>query len=156
MKRRTFLHVTAGGMAAALTVPLIRTEIFAGAGSPAAPLLSVAHGPSPDAITRAAIEALGGISRFVAKGNKVVIKPNIGWDRTPEQAANTNPEVVGALVSLCLGAGAASVLVMDNPCNDPRRCYTRSGIADAVKKAGERSSTSTRTARRRWRSRESS
>ncbi len=138
MQRRTFLHLAGGGMAAGMTLPLARALGLAEPAPASLPLLSVAHGPSPDAITRASIEALGGMSRFVHQGAKVVIKPNIGWDRTPEQAANTNPEVVGALVSLCIAAGAASVLVMDNPCNDPRRCYARSGISDTVKKAGGR------------------
>jgi uncharacterized protein (DUF362 family) len=99
-------------------------------------LLAVAHGPSPTAITRAAVDAVGGMARFVSRGARVVVKPNIGWDRTPEQAANTNPEVVAALVKMAFEAGATSVLVMDNPCNDPRRCYQRSGIAEAVKAAG--------------------
>jgi len=102
----------------------------------AVPLLAVAHGPAPDAITRAAVEALGGMGRFVHRGDRVVVKPNIGWDRLPQHAANTDPEVVGAVVRLCLEAGARSVLVMDNPCNDPRRCYQRSGIAEAAKAAG--------------------
>jgi uncharacterized protein (DUF362 family) len=108
-----------------------------GAGmAPRTPLLGVAHGPSPAAITRAAVDALGGMGRFVSHGARVVVKPNIGWDRTPEQAANTNPEVVAALVKMAFEAGAKSVLVMDNPCNDPRRCYQHSGIAEAVKAAG--------------------
>lgn len=111
-------------------------EAWAAEGAPAATLLAVAHGPSPTAITRAAVGALGGMQRFVARGARVVVKPNIGWDRTPEQAANTNPEVVAELVKMALEAGARSVLVMDNPCNDPRRCYQRSGIADAVKAVG--------------------
>jgi uncharacterized protein (DUF362 family) len=90
----------------------------------------------PDAATRAAIEALGGISRFVRPGETVVIKPNIGWDRTPVQAANTNPEVVAALVALCREAGAARVVVTDNTCNEARRCFTRSGIWKAAEAAG--------------------
>jgi uncharacterized protein (DUF362 family) len=100
------------------------------------PLLAVAHGPSPAAITRASVEALGGMARFVPRGARVLVKPNIGWDRTEEQAANSNPEVVAEIVRLALAAGARSVLVMDNPCNDPRRCYERSGIAAAVRAAG--------------------
>ncbi len=90
----------------------------------------------PGALTRTAIERLGGMARFVPSGSKVVIKPNIGWDRTPEQGANTHPEVVAALVSLALEAGAKQVKVMDNTCNDPRRCYRRSGIEKAAKNAG--------------------
>jgi len=101
-----------------------------------APLLAVARGPSPAAITRAAVDAIGGMSHFVARGSRVVVKPNIGWDRTPEQAANTNPEVVAALVAMAVESGALSVLVIDNTCNDARRCYERSGIAAAARKAG--------------------
>jgi uncharacterized protein (DUF362 family) len=97
--------------------------------------LAVVKGGSPAAITRKAIEALGGIDRFVRKGDTVVIKPNIGWDRAPEYAANTNPEVVEALIRLCKAAGAKRVRVFDNTCNAAEMCYRNSGIADAVKKA---------------------
>lgn len=136
MKRRQFLRFATTGVAAGFAIPLHRSVDLARFAASTPPVLAVAHGPSPQAITRASIDALGGISRFVRRGDKVVIKPNIGWDRTPEQAACTNPDVVGALVALCVEAGAGSVLVMDNPCNDPRRCYLRSGISDAVKKSG--------------------
>jgi len=135
MKRRRFLRLGIEGVAAGALLPLMRvTPAFAADAAP--PLLSVAHGPSPAAITRAAIDALGGIGAFVRRGDRVVVKPNIGWDRTPEQAANTNPEVVATIVRMCVDAGAKSVLVLDNTCYDPRRCYVRSGIADAVKAAG--------------------
>ena len=73
---------------------------------------------------------------FVSKGDKVMVKPNIGWDRTPEQGACTNPEVVKTLVELCFDAGAKQVTVMDNPCNPAQRTYVRSGIAQAAKAAG--------------------
>ncbi len=95
----------------------------------------VARG-APSEATRAAIEALGGISRFVRPGETVAIKPNIGWDRTPAQAANTHPEVVAAIVALCREAGAARVIVTDNTCNEARRCFTRSGIWKAAEEAG--------------------
>ena len=94
------------------------------------------QGESPAAITREAVEALGGMGRFVAKGDVVMIKPNIGWDRTPELAACTNPEVVKTLVEMCLEAGAKKVIVMDNTTNQAQRCYARSGIAAAAKAAG--------------------
>jgi uncharacterized protein (DUF362 family) len=84
----------------------------------------------------ASLEAIGGIGRFVHKGEKVLVKPNIGWDRTPEQAADTNPVLVGEIVRLCLLAGAASVIVTDVPCNEPRRTFLRSGIREAAEKAG--------------------
>jgi uncharacterized protein (DUF362 family) len=100
------------------------------------PDLAVIQGESPAAITREALAALGGIGRFISKGDKVMIKPNIGWDRTPELAATTNPDVVKTLVELCLEAGAKEVTVMDNTTNQAQRCYARSGIADAAKAAG--------------------
>jgi len=93
-------------------------------------------GKSPSVITKAAIDAFGGMKRFISRGDVVVIKPNIAWDRTPEQAANTNPEVVAAVVKLCLDAGAKKVKVFDRSVNDPRRCYKQSGISDAASSLG--------------------
>ena len=89
-------------------------------------------GKSASSITAAAVNEFGGIKTFISRGDVVVIKPNIGWDRLPEQAANTNPEVVAVLVKLCFEAGAKKVKVFDRSVNDPRRCYKQSGIADAV------------------------
>jgi uncharacterized protein (DUF362 family) len=111
---------------------------FAGqAASPGSlPALAAVEGESPAAITREAVAALGGMKAFVGKGDKVVIKPNIGWDRTPEMAACTNPEIVKALVELVLEAGAKRAIVIDNTTNQAKRCYVRSGIQDAVKQAG--------------------
>jgi uncharacterized protein (DUF362 family) len=100
------------------------------------PDLVVVHGTSPEKIVQAALDALGGIKKFISRGDIVVIKPNIGWDRTPEQAGNTNPEVVAAVVKLCFEAGAKKVKVFDRPVNDPRRCYVQSGIAPAVSALG--------------------
>jgi len=79
---------------------------------------------------------MGGMGRFINRGDVVVVKPNIGWDRTPEYAATTNPEVVATLVRLCLEAEAKTVKVFDYPVADPRRCYKQSGIADAVAAVG--------------------
>ncbi len=98
--------------------------------------LAVVKGESPGAITRRAVQALGGMGRFVKKGDTVVIKPNIGWNRAPEYAATTNPEVVATLVRLCFEAGAARVRVFDHTCNDAAMSYTRSGISAAAKAAG--------------------
>ena len=95
-----------------------------------------ARGGDPAANLRRALAALGGIESFVGRGETVVIKPNVGWDRLPEQAANTDPVLVAELVRLCLGAGARRVVVTDNSCNDPRRCFARSGIRDAAASAG--------------------
>ena len=98
--------------------------------------LAVVHGLSPENTVKAAIDALGGINKFISRGDIVVIKPNIGWDRTPEQAGNTNPEVVATMVRLCFEAGAKKVRVFDRPVNDPRRCFVQSGIAPAAAALG--------------------
>ena len=87
-------------------------------------------------LTEQAIEALGGMKRFVSAGDVVCVKPNIGWDRNPRQAANTNPAVVETLVRLCLDAGAKTVKVGDHTCNDARKTYANSGIAEAAQRAG--------------------
>ena len=113
----------------------------------AAPALSIAHyRTSPQAadaiaeearrLTIAAINGLGGMGRFIGKGDVVWIKPNIGWNRVPEQAATTNPEVVATLVSLSFQAGAKRVIVSDNSCNPSVACFARSGIQQAAQKAG--------------------
>jgi uncharacterized protein (DUF362 family) len=130
MKRREFIKdVAIGGVLLNLN-----PKIFAQ--GPSLPDLAVIQGDSPARITQEAIAALGGMKNFVSKGDKVMVKPNIGWDRTPEQAACTNPEVVKTLVELCFEAGAKQVTVMDNPCNPAQRTYVRSGIKKAAMDAG--------------------
>jgi uncharacterized protein (DUF362 family) len=96
------------------------------------PPLAVRKGSDVRQLVRTTIEALGGMDQFVQPGEVVVVKPNIGWDRTAELAANTHPEVVKTLVELCLDAGAKQVRIFDRTANDPRRCYTQSGIRDAI------------------------
>ncbi len=102
------------------------------------PLLTQAKNADPAAALRAALDAIGGIGRFVSAGEKVVVKPNVAWDRTMEQAANTHPELVAEMVRLCLAAGAKEVVVTDVTCNDARRTFVRSGIREAAEKAGAR------------------
>jgi uncharacterized protein (DUF362 family) len=104
-------------------------------GAQASRLASVT-GEDPGLITKKAVEILGGMTRFVSKGDKVLVKPNIGWDRTPQLGACTNPDVVKAVVEMCFDAGAKEVKVLDNPCNPARRTYARSGISKAAKDAG--------------------
>ncbi len=130
MNRRDFLKDVALGSVLLRFTPslLAQAKNF--------PDLAMIQGESPALITKEALAALGGMKRFVAKGDKVMIKPNIGWDRTPELAACTNPDVIKTLVELCFEAGAKEVTVMDNTTNQAQRCYARSGIADAAKAAG--------------------
>jgi len=130
MKRRDFMmDLALGGVALRYGPSLL-------AGAASNPDMAIVTGDSPAAITKEALAALGGMKRFIAKGDKVMIKPNIGWDRTPELAATTNPEIVKTLVEIAFEAGAKEVTVMDNTINQAQRCYARSGIADAAKSAG--------------------
>lgn len=97
----------------------------------------VAQGdPDGAALVRKAIVAMGGMRRFVSRGDVVVVKPNIGWDRTPLQAANTSPIVVAEVVRLAFEAGAKRVVVTDASCNEAHRCFTRSGIWKAAYDVG--------------------
>ncbi|HTG00898.1 MAG TPA: cytoplasmic protein, partial [Nitrospirota bacterium] len=97
MDRRTFIKLTALS-GAGLAVPKEFGVLAHAAESAKRPDLVVAHGGSAEQIVKAALDAMGGIQSFISRGDVVVIKPNIGWDRLAEQAANTNPEVVAAVV----------------------------------------------------------
>ena len=127
MDRRTFLKAT--GAASLLAPTVIRDALAAGE----QPLVVVAEGSDYPAITRRVINVLGGMKRFVKPGDVVVVKPNMGWDRSTELAANTHPQVVRAVVEECLAAGAGKVKIFDYTCNDARRCYVSSGIEGALK-----------------------
>jgi uncharacterized protein (DUF362 family) len=137
MKRRDFLRT---GVVAGAVVALNPEELQAVAARAAAAEgnvdMAAVMGGEPAVLLDKALEALGGIGKFVRKGQKVVIKPNIGWDRTPDLAANTNPELVAALVKRCLEAGATKVTVFDHTCDNWQKCYDNSGIAAAARKAG--------------------
>ncbi len=98
--------------------------------------MTVARGNDVEKMLRASIEKLGGITKFIQPGDKVLIKPNVAWDRQPEQAANTNPELVAAVVKLCVEAKASEIWVTDVSVNDPYRCFDRSGIENAVLQSG--------------------
>lgn len=106
--------------------------------TPTPAYMAVVHGSDPAAITRAAVDALGGIAGFVASGYDVIIKPNICTDiNPPEYASTTNPTVVATLVSMCLEAGAKRVRVMDYPiAGQTEAAYEMSGIKAAVEAAG--------------------
>ena len=153
--RRDFLKKAAGASAAAAAFGVwgyryydpenpVRTKVekiytinnFLIEKSNVLPDVVVVHGSDPAKNVRAAIERLGGISRFISPGERVTIKPNVGWDRMPEQAANTNPLVIEEIARLSREAKAASVVVTDVSTNDIHRSFTRSGILDAAQNAG--------------------
>ena len=128
------LTVGAGPLAAqvAAKAPDMTIARWAGQGAPEAGQMK----ELATKLTEKAIEGLGGMGRFVKRGDVVWVKPNIGWDRTPEMAANTNPDVVATLVRLCLDAGAKIVKVGDNSCHVAAKTYQTSGIAPAVQELG--------------------
>jgi uncharacterized protein (DUF362 family) len=140
MDRRNFLKAIALA-GAAITVKqsgamtLMSQKFNAPAPGKAVDLVAVMGG-EPVAMFRKGITEIGGMGKFVKKGQKVVIKPNIGWDKVPELAGNTNPELIGEIVRQCIKAGAKEVVVFDHTCDDWRKCYKNSGIEDAVREAG--------------------
>lgn len=141
MDRREFLK-TIGTAAAAATFGFSGLERVYSASIPAiaaaaqAPDLVAVRNGEPAALVDAAITAMGGMSRFVRRGQTVTIKPNIGWAVSPDLGANTNPVVVKRLIEHCLDAGAKKVFVFDNSCDSWRLCYSNSGIETAARNAG--------------------
>ena len=117
---------------AAAESPSVPVPLPANPASPRPVLVAVRNG-SRTTMLDAAFTSLGGIGAFVKPGQTVLVKPNIGWDAPPERGANTHPELVGHLVKLCFGAGAKSVSVFDNTCDEWELTYEHSGIARAVR-----------------------
>lgn len=99
----------------------------------ALPDLVVSYGADPAAITRSAVEALGGMKRFVKPGNKVFIKPNMSFASGPERASNTHPEVVREVALMCSQAGASRITILDNVLNNPKDCLALSKIPETCK-----------------------
>jgi uncharacterized protein (DUF362 family) len=133
--RRDFLKTglvlaagTAGGLDrlfAADPAPIVRRPV----------LVAVRDGTRAAMLDRALAE-FGGIGAFVKPGQTVVLKPNIGWDVPPERGANTHPELVAHLATLCREAGAKSVSIFDHTCDQWQRCYATSGMEQAAKASG--------------------
>jgi len=136
MKRRDFLKRTGQAVALAavtggtglifhnrqtsrLKTVVTKTVNFEVTPEASLPSLTLVRNEDPSTALRTALDGIGGIGRFVQAGERVTVKPNVGWDRTPAQAANTHPELVSEMVRLCLSAGAAEVIVSDISCNDP-------------------------------------
>ena len=138
MQRRRFLAALGVGAwtGAGLALGGYGRRSYAGESLAGTPDLVAIRNGEPEALFDHGIEALGGMGRFVKKGQKVVVKPNIGWNVPPERAANTNPRLVRRIVEHCLQAGAKEVYVFDHTCDAWRDSYRASGIEQAVKDAG--------------------
>ncbi len=143
--RREFIARSAAGLAAVSLSP-VWVPCARAAEAQADMTIAKWSGPKPASpqelqqaavkLTEQAIAGVGGLKRFLGQGAVVWVKPNIAWDRTPEQAANTNPDVVATLVRMCFEAGAKRVKVGDHPCDKAPATYKSSGIADAVRALG--------------------
>ena len=137
MERRTFLKNTAaagiiGGIA--LNLPA-KTLAKGGKKKGKYDMVAVKGGEAAEMFDKG-IEAMGGMKVFVKPGQTVVVKPNIGWSKTPEEAANTNPELIKRIVEQCKKAGAKDVYVFDHTCQNWKDTYRKSGISEAAKAAG--------------------
>lgn len=146
MKRRDLLRLMGTTMLACTAGRFGRVFAQTPEGAAASGAVTSAGGAFPDVVMvekgdpaqllAAALKEMGGMGRFVQPGDVVVVKPNIGWDRAPEQAGNTNPDLVAEVVRECLKAGAKKVRIFDHTCNTAQRCYTNSGIQEKAEAAG--------------------
>lgn len=133
MERRDFLkNATIAGIAGGMALSGNR-ELFA---KSTGYDLVAAKGGEPAAMFDKAIAELGGMKAFVKKNQKVLVKPNIGWDVAPERGGNTNPALVKRIIEHCFSAGAKEVYVFDNTCDNWKSCYSNSGIEYVAKNAG--------------------
>lgn len=153
MKRREFIKKA--GQAAALAAIAGDAGIFTGgcqtgshqktklmkpdfevAADPQLPKIVLATNEDHAEALRMAIDAIGGIGRFIKRGERVLLKPNAAWDRVPAHGVNTNPVLVGEMVRQCKAAGASQVMVTDYGSDSPRRTFSRSGIQSATEQNG--------------------
>ena len=137
MNRRNFLQqVLVWSSGIIITEPIFRITAEMMAAEAVPPILSIGNGKDYSSLVAAVLRPLGGMAAFVKPGDIVVVKPNMGWDRRPEQGANTHPEIVRAVVEHAIKAGAKKVLIFDRTCNEKRRCYVNSGIKSALDSIG--------------------
>jgi len=135
LTRRQFIK----GTVAAVSLPLLAGKLpFYGSLAHAAEEadLVIAKNGSASQLLQAAVAPLGGMARFVKKGQRVVIKANIAWARTPDQACTNNPDLMSALIKMCYEAGAKRVAVWDHTCDNYQFCFSRSGLKETIQKAG--------------------
>lgn len=133
MDRRKFLKTTTAGAVGLSLSQLAVNNIFA---QDTYPDVAWIENGEPVQLLKSALEVMGGMKRFINKGDVVVVKPNIGWDRAPEFAANTNPDLVAEVVKECFKAGAKEVKIFDRTCNNKNRCYKNSQIQAKAEDAG--------------------
>ncbi|MEE4272146.1 MAG: DUF362 domain-containing protein [Thermoanaerobaculales bacterium] len=119
------------GRDATAVIPDHRVEV-----SSALPRMVIAKGPDPAINVRACVQRIGGMERLIDRSDVVLVKPNIGWRRPPEHAANTHPDVVAEVIRLCIEAGPKRVIVTDCPVRKSAPAFEWSGIGEAAAAAG--------------------
>ena len=135
INRRNFFKqgAIAGATIIGSGMPGAARQLFAQSAEAIPDLVAVRNG-EPAAMFDEGIKALGGMTKFISKGQTVVVKPNIGWNREASTGANTNPVLVKRIVEHCLNAGASKVYVFDNSVE--KNSYQTSGIEQAAKDGG--------------------
>jgi uncharacterized protein (DUF362 family) len=136
LTRRQFIKGAAGAIALPQLLPHHLPFGPSVAHAAAEADMVIAKGGTPAQLLQAAIAPLGGMGRFVKKGQRVVIKANIAWARTPDQACTNNPDLFSALIKMCYEAGAKRVAVWDHTCDNYQFTFSRSGLKEAAQKAG--------------------
>lgn len=138
MERRKFFKVGAAAAVVSTLDFMSLQRVFGATGvaSQNTGDLVAVMGEDPAQMIHRAIEEFGGIGKFVKPGDKVVLKPNIGWAKPAVMGATANPDLMGAFTKLCLDNGAKQVLVLDHTCNEWKACYKMSGIQKAVEANG--------------------
>ncbi|MFC1884716.1 DUF362 domain-containing protein [Thermodesulfobacteriota bacterium] len=131
-----FLYDPEGPDASIATSEIVKIPDFSIAGKK--PEMCIAQGQDRAETLKRAVKAMGGMESFISKGDRVLLKVNAAFASPPALSATTHPQLVSAVTRLCLEAGASSVVVTDNPINDPSSCFALTGIAEAARKAGAR------------------
>lgn len=132
--RRDFLKTSAkAGILLSMGYPLTSVPGDVWGSAESSPVdLAVVRGDTGKAVIKA-IDLLGGIKRFVKKGQRVMIKPNMSFAKAPDEAANTSPKVVATVAQACIEAGAKDVLIVDHTLHKAKLCLGRSGIKESCK-----------------------
>ena len=129
--RREFLKKSTALAAVAALTP---RHLFAQSAS--ASRVVVVHGTDIALMLKTGVEALGGWGTFVHPGNRVTLKPNVGWASTPEQGANTHPALVEACIRACQAAGATAVVIPEKSCSPSNKSFEMSGIGAVAQRTG--------------------
>jgi uncharacterized protein (DUF362 family) len=77
----------------------------------------------------------------VARGDFVIIKPNLVRPEPPDSGEITNPGVIEAVARYCLERGAGRVIIGEGPGfynreSELKACFTRTGVSEVARRLG--------------------